>query len=342
MKVWFAKISIGFSLCVVSGQVASANSNYVGTITRSSGDVNILSKPSDQANGPGPWVKFEDKYYKVKKAKVGTKLQNSNVVQSFSNGKAMIVFPNGDHIHVGPGTSYQMNWQEGSQQQSNVLKMVYGNVRGVVSPQGPRKNMKVETKTAVAGVRGTDFSIQAVGGTTELHVLRGKVEIQEKSPQSAPVAVEAGYTGKIAQSTSSEPDTSPQKDQTTASSIAVPLVQKTTKEELIVIQKASSISKDEAQVTEPVDSVVKEEIQKLESQAKVNLIADIKTYDPEQGAKLEQLAAKAPLDLQEINTTSVSKLFKEAPAQDKSKAFSAEDFEGIDGDVYNKYFRDGL
>jgi hypothetical protein len=336
MKVWLGLIILFFSWNLFA-------SSYVGTITRTSGEVKILTKARSKPKGKGPWVKFDGRYYKVKKARVGYKLKNENVVQSYSNGKAMVIFPNGDQINVGPGTSYEMAWNQKEKKTNTVLKMLYGNVRGVVSPKGPRKNMRIITKTAVAGVRGTDFSISAVGSETEVSVLRGKVEVKPIAKKAKPIAIESGFTAKVKVE---EPKVeTPKAGQATSKKTekvveAKPetILKKITKEKLVEIQNISTVKTKPLETTSlaEAESITKE-LKKLEAAAKETVLEDIKTYNPEEFKKLE--AKKENIDVTEINTTVVSKLFKEAPSEPEKAKFSEDDFEDLDDDIYNKYFK---
>lgn len=349
MKVWVAFQIIVLGLFFTPSSWAS---KYVGTITRATGDVQVLTRPKSKPKGKGPWVKYDSMYYKVKKAKVGYKLKNSNVVQTFSNGKAMVVFGNGDHVNVGPGTSYQMSWDPKNEKNGTVLKLLYGNVRGVVSPKGPRQKMKIITKSAVAGVRGTDFSISAVGHKTEVSVLRGKVHIKPKHKKNAKhVEVSSGFTGHVV--SKKKEDMTPKEKEVAKKEIALPekekevvqhktILKKITKEKLVTIQHISTHTETKPIETESLAEAEKisKELKALEQKAKTVVLEDIKTYHPEEYEKISN--KKEEINLAEVNTTVVSKHFKTAPNEVKEKKLGEEDFEAIDDDIYNKYFKEHL
>ncbi|MEC9282727.1 MAG: FecR domain-containing protein [Bdellovibrionota bacterium] len=343
MKV-LKPLLITFLGLLIFSDISFANSKSVGTITRFSGEVKILTRPKAKPSGKGPWVKFEELYYKVKDAKVGFKLKNSYVVQTYSNGKAMVVFANGDHINVGSGTSYQLSWDESGKSKTTALKLLYGNVRGVVSPKGPRKQMKVTTKTAVAGVRGTDFAVNHLGTKTEVHVLRGKVAVSHKKKNAKPVEVAAGFAGELDSKDLEKEKKSKKTNQNVAVAPApTPILKKITKEKLIKIQKDSTVEKKPIETASLAEAEkITKELALLEEKAKKSVIEDIKTYNPEEGKRVEEAAKNGNLEINEINTTVVSKLFKEAPKEDTSKEFSEEHFEGMDDDVYEKYFKDNI
>lgn len=345
MKVWLMIKLVLISLVLSPAAMAS---KYVGTITRASGDLQILTRPKSKPKGKGPWVKYEDKYYKIKKAKVGYKLKNSNVIQTFSSGKAMVVFANGDHINVGPGTSYEMAWSTDKNKKPTVLKLLYGNVRGVVSPKGPRNKMRIITKSAVAGVRGTDFSVSSVGHKTEVSVLRGKVHIKPKHKANAkPIEVSSGFTGHIVSKKKVAKTPKKEMEAKTAHHIEVPEIQhksilkKITKEKLVDIQHISThkATPIESETLGGAEKVSKE-LQVLEEKAKNTVLEDIKTYHPEEFEKIKD--QNKEIDLAEVNATVVSKHFKTAPAEVKDKKLSEDDFETIDSDIYNKYFKEHL
>ena len=333
MKVW---LQLMFSFVLVFGcSQALANKN-VGTITRLTGDVKILTKPRLKPKGKGPWVKYDGRYFRERPARIGYKLKKSYVVKTYSDGKAMVVFHNGDHINVGPGTSYELEWDEaGKNKNGTVLKLLYGKVRGVVSPKGPRKKMRIQTATAVAGVRGTDFHIKSQGAKTEVHVLRGKVEVKPKHKLNAmPVQVEAGFSGQIVHHDKKQKLS----EEKIAEETTTPIIKKITKEKLVEIQKVSTVKAKPIETESIAEAeAVSKELKALEDAAKKTVLEDIKTYNPEDYKKITE--SNQEIDIHEINTAVVSKLFKEAPVEEKEVKFTADDFEDLDSDIYEKYFR---
>ena len=98
--------------------------------------------------------------------------------------KARIVYKNGDQFSVGEATSYKIvsrvtQAKEGS---STAVNLLYGKLRAVINKDGPRKNMKIKTNTAVMAIRGTDFYVDKKSSLVgaEVKVLRGTVELRPK------------------------------------------------------------------------------------------------------------------------------------------------------------------
>ena len=107
------------------------------------------------------------------------------------------------------------------------------------------------------------------------------------------------------------------------------IVQKTTKVDLITIQKRSKVKSKEI-VKNPI---IKKQIEVLEKAAIKNTLADIKEYDKNLYAKIIQKKLKTADD---INTVVVANAFKKAPA--KKKKANMDDID-LDDDVYKKYFK---
>ena len=297
----------------------------VAVLTRASGDVKLLKNPSDVVRGEGPHVRFDQKYYIEFLAKRGAKLDNGEVIQVHDGGQARLIFRNGDVITVDGGTSYRVAWSGDS---APVFDLLFGRMRAIFKKDGPRSGARVRTRSTVMGVRGTDF-FATFKGSAQLAVLRGKVELKENKPKAKPVTVESGFSAKVPASTSR----SKQKKRS-SSTIQV---QKTTKEELVVIQKATKLVAAKAP-SKSSDAVLEAQLKQLEAQATKNVIEDIKETDP----ILYQEIAKPGknLDIDQVATAAVGQLFKEAPEAAKNLKPFGEALESLGEDSYDKYFRD--
>jgi hypothetical protein len=115
----------------------------------------------------------------------GTSLQPGDVVKTGARASARILYPDGSLLLVGKSSEVEVQ-EAGQGTQWNRLKS--GEVRGIVkktpqqaSQEGetPRHRFAIRSKSAVMGVRGTDFvfSAEAVAGKAEVRTLEGVVEV---------------------------------------------------------------------------------------------------------------------------------------------------------------------
>lgn len=299
---------------------------FVGTIVSTSGDVKIL-KPSKKR---GPFTLYAGKKLSYKKARIGQKVRQKEILHSGPNGKVKIVYKNGDHLSIGPGTSMTMPILNSKIQKkkSSQLNLYYGKVRAMISKKGPRNKMEVKTPSAVAGVRGTDFFVSHQGNNqTQLTVLRGEVEVSKKigkNKVSKPISVKTGFTANI-EKNKNEPINQPPKIQ----------IEQASKENLLDVQQISSI-KEPPTLIASLSKEVQQEVENLQKASTHATLEDIKEEDPKMYEKIKD---KKITDISSISTEVVAKLYKKAPRKDKKKKPSLDEIEGLGDDVYNKYFK---
>lgn len=306
--------------------VTFASSNHVGMIVKKQGAVELLINPSKKADGAG-YVLFEKQFYKLKKVRLGTKVTNGSILRTGKGAKVKIVYKNGDQMNIDEGTAYQVMWSSKKVKGKNpgVINLLYGSIRGVVNKKGPRNGVKIKTKQAVMGVRGTDFHVgqQGTSGKSTLTVLRGKVEMSDLKNKRKKVSVAQGFSAELKPSKTKKAS----KDNN-----AKLQVSKTTKNALVKIQKVSSIKQSQKDLKQ-ASKKLKNQIAKLEKTAVENTLSDIKEYD----TKLyESLKNKNINDADKINTAVVGKIFKKAPVK-KAKIDIDED--ELEEDAYEKYFK---
>ena len=233
-----------------------------------------------------------------------------------------MVYPNGDQINVGPGTSYRTHWEEkGSQASKPEWNLNYGRIRAVVEKGGPRTNLKIKTRTAIMGVRGTDFYIADRGPepSTEVSILRGSVQLQPAEKNAPPVTVEKGFSAAVL---SSEAKTAE--------------VRKTTQEQLKSIQKSSSIESHAPASIKPSP-----ELQALEMKAAQTVLKDIQHSDPDLYASLKGSSSETQqFTAQELNQASVQEVLKTAP---KAPVHPKQTYDDLNQsqkeNAYDRYFR---
>jgi hypothetical protein len=289
---------------------ALASDSHQAIITRTEGRVQIFSEPSNQKSTQK--VFFEGKYFELKNAAIGDRIKNGSIVRTLPGSRAHLIYENGDQIQIGPGTSYQVRWKAtGSKHAPNEFKLFYGKMRGVILKEGTKNKFEIKTKTAVMGVRGTDFFIEdeGNGNATQITVVRGEVSVT--TPQRETLI----KTGMTATATLKSPVE----------------IHETTKEDLKAIGDASAIIRKEASP---------ELVAKLEQKAIEVTLQDVKTYQPEIYEKLPEAVKKNPelISLQNQTIQLVAENAPSAPAK-KSKPTLKEFKKSDDQDVYEKYYK---
>lgn len=269
------KIYLTFVLTFLISSVVYAG-KHTATLVFMKGDVHFLTSPKEKPHKGSGQVLFAKKYYKLKKAKIGRKIKVGEAVKVGPNGRAKLTFSNGDQFIVSPGTTYELGFDDGStakKKAGSVLRIFYGKMRGIVSKKGPRNRLKIKTRGAVAGVRGTDFFISADPKKVQFTVLRGRVAIEKAEGIKKPVIVETGMSANVVATKELDEKTVQKKEEVAIA----PVVQETTKQDLLEIQEVSRLNVKEMLNEEKVDKAVAKEIKALEEKAKVATIEDIKS-----------------------------------------------------------------
>ncbi len=265
-------------------------SSQVATFTQIDGKTELFTRPSktpypEKSLKEGSMALFEGYYYLIQTAKVNDTITQGSVVRTLPGAHARIVYENGDQFYVGPGTSYRINWNEKTDLDADV-QLLYGRLRGVISKEGPRKEIHIRTRAATLGVRGTDFWVAAGGQRTEMEVLvlRGSVEVtpQTEKGKATPTVVKMGMTASVAAPTDN------------SKADAVIALRSSTKEDLERVQRTSVYS------TAPSSN---EKIAKLEKKAIEVTLKDIQLYQPE---FYKQVSDKPVASVEELNTKMVS------------------------------------
>jgi len=297
------------------------------------GDVKLLKKPTAEDKN-APQAVYEGETYVWYPAKIGRRVSPNEVVQTGPNGKAKLVFTNGDHFVVGPGTSFTVPTVANAKtKEPSKLNMFYGKIRAMVSKGGPRSNMQIKTISATAGVRGTDFFISESGNSgCKITVMRGKVQVKPDAQVAAsakaiqPVTVATGYTahlmGKV------NPQTK-KLDQVNVD------IKEATREHLLDVQSSSTLKVDEKEVQE-LPKEQQKEVETLQTNTLKAILNDIKEADPKMYDKLKKESVE---DVETVNTMVVSKLYSGAPSEDPKRKPTEEEINSLGQAVYEKYFQ---
>lgn len=100
------------------------------------------------------------------------------------NGKARIVLDDGTVVSVGENTRVQIaEYERPSTGIRARLALVSGALRLLVAKITPDGNFEVETETAIAAVRGTEWIIEATSEQTSVALLSGKVAVSGRGSE---------------------------------------------------------------------------------------------------------------------------------------------------------------
>jgi hypothetical protein len=344
-----------------------ANNVQGAVVTRTEGESQLMIKKVGSAPTPAgaKSIMFEKDTYFIRPVKNGDRPANGDVVSTGKNGKVRLIFRNGDQVTVTPGTAFKFSWDPKTDRNA-IAEIVYGDIRAVIQPEGPRSGMKVQTKSAVMGVRGTDFYVSAWSkdAGSKVSVMRGKVAVAPKveTPEPAPAAQSGGKSAQPIQA--SKPVVEPKEVEVSAGTTGVvkaaapapatnlsltdsgpaapasPVVEvaSTSKQELVVIQNDSKVAKpkqdDTAMRTDPVAT----EIAKLEATSVETTLQDVKRHDPELYAKLQEENKKGKIaDADLVQSETVKKIFVTAPSEKKEPRKPTLQDLDTGGDIYDKY-----
>jgi hypothetical protein len=122
--------------------------------------------------------------YHVREAAAGEEIFPGEQIQTGADTTAVIAYPDGTKVSLLPLSNFQLEEPDHSLQFS---QLNWGGVHGVVPKGAPpaaapgKRGMKfiIRTRSAVMGVRGTDFlvGVHPGGGAADFHTLEGKVEV---------------------------------------------------------------------------------------------------------------------------------------------------------------------
>jgi len=109
--------------------------------------------------------------------KAGDEVQWKDLVKTEPRGRVRLNLDDGSILNVGSNSQLEVT-QHNRQTQQTDLEMKYGRMRAqVVKLSRPGAKFEVKTSTAVCGVLGTDFYIEATPTSTRVIVFRGVVRV---------------------------------------------------------------------------------------------------------------------------------------------------------------------
>lgn len=151
-------VGLLLSASLASAQTATApvDAQRVGTFKQIQGDIQLGKEAGRPAPAPGDALRQGDR------------------VRTGTTGGASIVLKDGTVLSMGPNTTVdlsQFQFDSTTQNGNFLLDVLQGSVRvvtGLMAKVNPER-FKVRTPTAVVGVRGTDFIVEAIPQTQPLY-----------------------------------------------------------------------------------------------------------------------------------------------------------------------------
>ncbi len=130
-------------------------------------------------------------------AMIGDEIKGGETVKTAASAAEIKLDPNGSIIKVARNTSFKVNALAGSAGggDTNEFALLGGKIRTVAARSKAGNKYLIRTPTAVCGVRGTDFSLNAIAGMQDsVMVKKGLVEFSKVGADGAlqPVMVAAG------------------------------------------------------------------------------------------------------------------------------------------------------
>jgi hypothetical protein len=122
---------------------------------------------------------------------VGTVLYEGDRLSTAEGARLKLEFVDGSVVQLGAGTELALDWflhAPEEQTQNVVLRASAGILRVIVQLVLPRSAYGVQTPTAAASVRGTDWILEATPGATAIVALAGAVAVRN---------VDDGVSGEV-------------------------------------------------------------------------------------------------------------------------------------------------
>jgi len=129
--------------------------------------------------------------------KGGDMLPAETVVQTKNAGRVTLGLADGSRLRLAERSTLILGGMHLNEELRRVvdLRLEEGRIEAHVSPGGPGSSFTVQTRSGVAGVRGTQFRVVAKGDDTRVETLTGLVALT--SPNGTSVDIPAGMRASI-------------------------------------------------------------------------------------------------------------------------------------------------
>lgn len=116
---------------------------------------------------------------------VGTQLYEGDRIRTDVGARLRLTFADGTVVQLGESTDLTLDWflyAPGAGTQSALLRVTTGIFRVILELVLPRSAFEVQTATAAATVRGTDWITEASPENTAIVALEGRVAVRNVDP----------------------------------------------------------------------------------------------------------------------------------------------------------------
>ena len=114
---------------------------------------------------------------------VGAALQAEDLIITLADARAKLTFIDGSTVTVSEFSKLTLDkyaFDAGAAKRDAAMSLETGVLRAVVAKVATGSRFEVATGTAVAGVRGTDWIVQAEGARTQVYVIEGAVDVADR------------------------------------------------------------------------------------------------------------------------------------------------------------------
>ncbi|PIR00169.1 MAG: hypothetical protein COV66_08740 [Nitrospinae bacterium CG11_big_fil_rev_8_21_14_0_20_45_15] len=175
-KISYLLVMALLQMLVVSTLTVSAWAAQVATLENVSGDVRIYSEGKNRG----------------RKGMDGASLLSKHIVKTEGDDAfADIVFADGSRVRVMPNSAVYLSKVEINEGGSEIdMKLAAGKIFNVVNKLSKNSRYTVNTQTAIAGVKGTVFSVEAVSDDKAVFMVKeGRVEASNSNQPDKTVEV---------------------------------------------------------------------------------------------------------------------------------------------------------
>ncbi len=133
-------------------------------------------------------------------AKAGMLVQEKDLIETGKDGSIDLQTRTGNAIRVRGNTTVTVKELAGTDGKNNEFAVRKGSLMAKVKRRGPGENFKITTPTAIAGVRGTSFSVSVSEDGTKptVRVIDGKVAMASQKDQNKEVVLAEKTQGSLA------------------------------------------------------------------------------------------------------------------------------------------------
>jgi hypothetical protein len=185
---------LGILILLWSAPAAAQTPSSIGTVDALTGDCTVVRFGESAASA----------------LTVGAALHEGDRIRTAQGARLRLAFADGSVVQLGERTDLVLDWflhAPDAGTQNVLLRVSFGIFRVILQLVLPRAAFEVQTATAVASVRGTDWIAEASAEATAIVALEGDVAIRNVEP-ALPGEVVLG-TGEGTTVTADAPPTAP-------------------------------------------------------------------------------------------------------------------------------------